>query len=240
MRSTAYSLPNLLTYARIVCVPLVVLCFFLEGSLRSPDYARWTSLVIFVIASITDYFDGYLARAWKQTSTIGRMLDPIADLDAKPRRRAAIQFEDVTDRLFRRDDIARQGLCIASDGSDRSVLADEQHVERDKRVLHPHGDHAGLVEDEQHAVIGGHLLTEHQARATCLVGIGDLDRDRHRAFRRHDPKIVGGVRLEGEIGDQREDRREAEEGFGDEAFRHDRRSLFSGASDDWHASPGWS
>lgn len=79
MRSTAYSLPNLLTYARIVCVPLVVLCFFLEGSLRSPDYARWTSLVIFVIASITDYFDGYLARAWKQTSTIGRMLDPIAD-----------------------------------------------------------------------------------------------------------------------------------------------------------------
>ena len=79
MRSTAYSLPNLLTYARIVCVPLVVLCFFLEGSLRSPDYARWTSLVIFVIASITDYFDGYLARAWKQTSTIGLMLDPIAD-----------------------------------------------------------------------------------------------------------------------------------------------------------------
>ncbi|MEE2952134.1 MAG: CDP-diacylglycerol--glycerol-3-phosphate 3-phosphatidyltransferase [Pseudomonadota bacterium] len=79
MRSTAYSLPNLLTYARIVCVPLVVFCFFVEGSLRSPDYARWTSLVIFVIASITDYFDGYLARAWKQTSTIGRMLDPIAD-----------------------------------------------------------------------------------------------------------------------------------------------------------------
>ena len=53
--------------------------FFLEGSLRSPDYARWTSLVIFVIASITDYFDGYLARAWNQSSTIGRMLDPIAD-----------------------------------------------------------------------------------------------------------------------------------------------------------------
>lgn len=79
MSSTTYSLPNLLTYARIVCVPLVVLCFFLEGSLKSPDYARWTALGIFVAASITDYFDGYLARAWKQTSTIGRMLDPIAD-----------------------------------------------------------------------------------------------------------------------------------------------------------------
>ncbi|MEN3792263.1 CDP-diacylglycerol--glycerol-3-phosphate 3-phosphatidyltransferase [Fulvimarina sp. MAC3] len=79
MSSTTYSLPNLLTYARIVCVPLVVVCFFVEGSLKSPDYARWTALGIFVAASITDYFDGYLARAWKQTSTIGRMLDPIAD-----------------------------------------------------------------------------------------------------------------------------------------------------------------
>ncbi|MER0237246.1 CDP-diacylglycerol--glycerol-3-phosphate 3-phosphatidyltransferase [Fulvimarina sp. MAC8] len=79
MSSTTYSLPNLLTYARIVCVPLVVVCFFVEGSLKSPDYARWTALGIFIAASITDYFDGYLARAWKQTSTIGRMLDPIAD-----------------------------------------------------------------------------------------------------------------------------------------------------------------
>ncbi|MEF2551839.1 CDP-diacylglycerol--glycerol-3-phosphate 3-phosphatidyltransferase [Aurantimonas sp. A2-1-M11] len=79
MASRAYSLPNLLTYARIVCVPLVVLCFFLEGQLRSPDYARWSALVIFLGASITDFFDGYLARAWQQTSTIGRMLDPIAD-----------------------------------------------------------------------------------------------------------------------------------------------------------------
>jgi cardiolipin synthase (CMP-forming) len=37
------------------------------------------ALAIFIIASITDYFDGYLARAWQQTSNIGRMLDPIAD-----------------------------------------------------------------------------------------------------------------------------------------------------------------
>ncbi|MEX6506549.1 CDP-diacylglycerol--glycerol-3-phosphate 3-phosphatidyltransferase [Jiella sp. M17.18] len=79
MASRAYSLPNLLTYFRIVCVPLVVLTFFMEGQLKSPDYARWTALTIFIIASITDYFDGYLARAWQQTSTIGRMLDPIAD-----------------------------------------------------------------------------------------------------------------------------------------------------------------
>lgn len=79
MASRALSLPNLLTYARIACVPLVVLCFFLEGRLSSPDYARWWALFIFVAASVTDFFDGYLARAWQQTSTIGRMLDPIAD-----------------------------------------------------------------------------------------------------------------------------------------------------------------
>ena len=57
----------------------MVLCFFLEGRLQSSDFARWTALAIFVTASITDYFDGYLARAWQQTSNIGRMLDPIAD-----------------------------------------------------------------------------------------------------------------------------------------------------------------
>jgi cardiolipin synthase len=78
-RNNAYSLPNLLTYARIIAVPLVVLCFFLEGRLQSSDAARWVALAIFLIASITDFFDGYLARIWQQTSTIGRMLDPIAD-----------------------------------------------------------------------------------------------------------------------------------------------------------------
>ncbi|APX69241.1 MULTISPECIES: CDP-diacylglycerol--glycerol-3-phosphate 3-phosphatidyltransferase [unclassified Brucella] len=73
------SLPNMLTYGRIIAVPLVVLCFFIEGRLESSDFARWTALGLFAIASITDFFDGYLARIWKQTSTIGRMLDPIAD-----------------------------------------------------------------------------------------------------------------------------------------------------------------
>ena len=73
------SLPNILTYGRIIAVPRVVLCFFVEGRLESSDFARWTALGLFIVASITDFFDGYLARIWKQTSTIGRMLDPIAD-----------------------------------------------------------------------------------------------------------------------------------------------------------------
>ena len=79
MARSAYNLPNILTYIRILAVPLIVLCFFLEGRLQSSDFARWSSLAIFIAASITDFFDGYLARKWKQTSNIGRMLDPIAD-----------------------------------------------------------------------------------------------------------------------------------------------------------------
>ena len=79
MKSRAFSIPNLLTYGRIIAVPLVVFCFFLEGKLQSSDFARWAALIIFVIASFTDFLDGYLARIWQQTSAIGRMLDPIAD-----------------------------------------------------------------------------------------------------------------------------------------------------------------
>ena len=79
MARSAYNLPNILTYARILAVPLIVVCFFLEGRLQSSDFARWLSFAIFVVASLTDFLDGYLARRWKQTSNIGRMLDPIAD-----------------------------------------------------------------------------------------------------------------------------------------------------------------
>ncbi|MGD9739492.1 MAG: CDP-diacylglycerol--glycerol-3-phosphate 3-phosphatidyltransferase [Bauldia sp.] len=73
-RVSAVALPNLLTYARIVAVPAVVASFYLPG-----DLGRWTALVIFVAAAVTDFFDGYLARAWQQQSALGRMLDPIAD-----------------------------------------------------------------------------------------------------------------------------------------------------------------
>ena len=69
-----WSLPKILTYLRIVAVPAVVAAFYIEG-----DAGRWLAFGLFAAASITDYFDGYLARLWKQQSTLGRMLDPIAD-----------------------------------------------------------------------------------------------------------------------------------------------------------------
>jgi len=79
MSKRAFNLPNMLTYARILAVPLIVLCFYLEGRIRPTDWWRWAAFSIFIAASITDYLDGYIARIWKQTSNIGKMLDPIAD-----------------------------------------------------------------------------------------------------------------------------------------------------------------
>ncbi len=78
-RSRALNIPNILTYGRILAVPLIVGCFFFGGDLHASDFARWAALTLFIVASITDFLDGYLARIWDQTSNIGRMLDPIAD-----------------------------------------------------------------------------------------------------------------------------------------------------------------
>jgi cardiolipin synthase len=68
------SLPNILTYGRIIAIPALVGCFFVTG-----DWGRWTAMWIFIAAGVSDFLDGYLARAWQQQSAIGRMLDPIAD-----------------------------------------------------------------------------------------------------------------------------------------------------------------
>lgn len=73
--SRNWSLPNLLTYGRVAAVPLVVAFLFWP----TETWARWTALAIYAAAAITDFFDGYLARVWSQQSSLGRMLDPIAD-----------------------------------------------------------------------------------------------------------------------------------------------------------------
>ena len=71
MASLAYNIPNLLTYGRILAVPLIVLCFFIEGELSSSDFARWTAFWIFVIASLTDFLDGYLAATGNRPTITG-------------------------------------------------------------------------------------------------------------------------------------------------------------------------
>ena len=69
-----FNLPNLLTLSRIAAIPLVIACFWLDRG-----WAQWLSMILFVIAAVTDWFDGYFARRYHQISRFGRFLDPIAD-----------------------------------------------------------------------------------------------------------------------------------------------------------------
>jgi len=78
LRARPLALPNLLTYGRIAAVPAVVACMYWD-MMQPADWLRWTALVIFIAAGVTDILDGYFARMWSQQSTLGRMLDPIAD-----------------------------------------------------------------------------------------------------------------------------------------------------------------
>lgn len=74
-RAQVLNIPNCLTFARILAVPALVLALhYLE-----PATAHWTAFTIFVLASLTDWLDGYLARIWSQQSLLGAMFDPIAD-----------------------------------------------------------------------------------------------------------------------------------------------------------------
>ncbi len=68
------NLPNILTLARIVVIPVIVALFYVPG-----DGARWLAFALFVAAGITDFLDGWLARRMGVASAIGRFLDPIAD-----------------------------------------------------------------------------------------------------------------------------------------------------------------
>jgi len=70
-----WNLPNILTLLRLLAAPGVAVMFLYF----TRPYADWFALILFVSAAVTDWFDGYLARAWKQESKFGTMLDPIAD-----------------------------------------------------------------------------------------------------------------------------------------------------------------
>ena len=70
-----WTIPNILTTLRLLAAPGVAVMFLYFHR----PWADWLALVLFLGAAITDYFDGYLARLWKQESRIGAMLDPIAD-----------------------------------------------------------------------------------------------------------------------------------------------------------------
>ncbi|MGF1644826.1 MAG: CDP-diacylglycerol--glycerol-3-phosphate 3-phosphatidyltransferase [Thiotrichales bacterium] len=68
------NIPNLLTLLRIVMIPLIVVVYYLPWA-----HAGIVAAILFALAGITDWFDGYLARRLNQTSTFGAFLDPVAD-----------------------------------------------------------------------------------------------------------------------------------------------------------------
>lgn len=70
-----WNLPNILTLLRLLAAPGVVLMFLYF----TRPWADWFALILFVTAALTDFLDGYLARAWKQETKFGAMMDPIAD-----------------------------------------------------------------------------------------------------------------------------------------------------------------
>ncbi|MBX9812781.1 MAG: CDP-diacylglycerol--glycerol-3-phosphate 3-phosphatidyltransferase [Burkholderiales bacterium] len=73
------NLPNLLTWLRIILIPLFVGIFYFEKSWVSAANQNLVATVIFTAAAITDWLDGWLARKLNQTSAFGAFLDPVAD-----------------------------------------------------------------------------------------------------------------------------------------------------------------
>ena len=69
-----FTIPNCLTFFRIVAIPLIVLAYY-----SGWKYDYWLAGILFALAGISDALDGYLARKWNQTSKIGAFLDPVAD-----------------------------------------------------------------------------------------------------------------------------------------------------------------
>ncbi|WP_423707828.1 CDP-diacylglycerol--glycerol-3-phosphate 3-phosphatidyltransferase [Undibacterium sp. WLX3042] len=74
-----FNFPILLTWLRVALIPLVVGVFYLPDTWLSPFEKGVASSLVFIIAAVTDWFDGFLARRWNQTSSFGAFLDPVAD-----------------------------------------------------------------------------------------------------------------------------------------------------------------
>ena len=70
-----WTVPNILTLIRLLAAPGLAVMFLYF----TRPYADWFALILFLGAAVTDWFDGYLARSWKQETKLGAMLDPIAD-----------------------------------------------------------------------------------------------------------------------------------------------------------------
>ena len=73
------NIPILLTWLRIVLIPLLVALYYVPPTMMEPSTRDLVATVVFVVAAWTDWLDGYLARRWNETSAFGAFLDPVAD-----------------------------------------------------------------------------------------------------------------------------------------------------------------
>ncbi|MDR2112224.1 MAG: CDP-diacylglycerol--glycerol-3-phosphate 3-phosphatidyltransferase [Candidatus Accumulibacter sp.] len=73
------NIPILLTWLRIILIPLLIALYYMPESWLRPVGRDLTATVVFVVAAWTDWLDGYLARRWNETSAFGAFLDPVAD-----------------------------------------------------------------------------------------------------------------------------------------------------------------
>jgi cardiolipin synthase (CMP-forming) len=73
------NIPILLTWLRVALIPLVVGVFYLPLSWLPRADQNLSATLVFIVAAVTDWFDGFLARRWNQTSAFGAFLDPVAD-----------------------------------------------------------------------------------------------------------------------------------------------------------------
>jgi len=79
MISMRISLPNILTWGRILLIPLLIVVFYIPDGMLASSGKNLTAALIFTLAAITDWLDGYLARRFNQTTRFGAFLDPVAD-----------------------------------------------------------------------------------------------------------------------------------------------------------------
>ncbi len=73
------NIPNLLTWLRILLIPVFVAVFYLSDQTLAPHFKNLFATSVFFLASVTDWLDGYLARKLNQSSAFGAFLDPVAD-----------------------------------------------------------------------------------------------------------------------------------------------------------------
>jgi CDP-diacylglycerol---glycerol-3-phosphate 3-phosphatidyltransferase len=74
-----FNVPNLLTWLRILLIPVFLVVFYFPDTWLSGPQKNLTATILFAVAAITDWLDGYLARTLNQTSAFGAFLDPVAD-----------------------------------------------------------------------------------------------------------------------------------------------------------------